>query len=345
MSISFDSLRGGMYYFYYIGKDGKRKRKSLRTKIYDEACNEAIQVQKELGLISEDTFKEKYEPDELTLLKLSNLVLPYAKNNFTYGTYELYVSTLKYLISYFGHQKIVSSIKLEELEALKFEKLKCVRPTTVNGYIRKIKACFNVAIKFGLLEKNPAKHWAKLREVEKQRKIFNDIEYKKLLSVISDESFKYLVLFGYYTGCRVGELVNLQWNDINLKEKFIEIRNKEKFTTKTGKNRKIPISKKLLTIINEMKKAKGEDFVFMQKHGKKFTKDRATRFMKRYLKKANLPEYLTFHCLRHTFITTLLRKGISIYIVKSLAGHSDIKTTEIYSHLVTDDLREAVNCF
>ena len=56
-----------------------------------------------------------------------------------------------------------------------------------------------------------------------------------------------------------------------------------------------------------------------------------------------LRESLHFHCIRHTFLTQLARKVISIYHIKQIAGHSDIKTTEIYLHTVTDDLRNAVN--
>ena len=59
--------------------------------------------------------------------------------------------------------------------------------------------------------------------------------------------------------------------------------------------------------------------------------------------KLGFPEKYHFHCLRHTFITLLARKGVNIYDLKQLAGHSDIKTTELYMHNVTDDLRNAVN--
>ena len=58
-----------------------------------------------------------------------------------------------------------------------------------------------------------------------------------------------------------------------------------------------------------------------------------------------LPNHLHFNNLRHTFITELLRKGISIYKVKVLARHSFIKTTEGYAHLIVEDLRNAVNVF
>jgi len=334
--ISKENLKGGVYYFYYTGANGKRKKKSLRTTDYETALLKADEIQN--NSTSLNAVRQI-----ISLVEFREWVLNYAKNNHNYGTYQLYETTFKYLICFFGENKKISEIKTIDIEMFKTERMKFVKPTTVNCYLRKINASFNLANRFDLINFNPAKKVTKLREVESQRKVFNENEFNKLVEAITDKSFKNLVLFGKYTGCRVSELVNLQWNDINLNENHIEIRNKEKFTTKTGKNRKIPISVKLIEVISQMEEGKPDEFIFLQKHGKKFSKDRATRFTKRYLRKAKLPEYLTFHCLRHTFITNLLRKGVSIYIVKKLAGHADIKTTEIYAHLVTDDLRGAVN--
>lgn len=335
--ISKENLKGGVYYFYYIGANGKKKKRSLRTTDYETALLKAGELQNN----SSSLYPIR---QSISLVEFREWVLSYVKNNHNHGTYQLYETTFKYLIRFFGANKKILEIKTIDIEMFKNDRMKYVKPTTVNCYLRKINASFNLAIRFELINYNPAKKVTQLREVESQRKVFSENEFDKLVEVITDNSFKNLVLFGKYTGCRVSELVNLQWNDISLNENHIEIRNKEKFTTKTGKNRKIPISGKLLEVIKQMEEGKPNEFVFLQKHGKKFSKDRATRFTKRYLKIAKLPEYLTFHCLRHTFITNLLRKGISIYIVKKLAGHADIKTTEIYAHLVTDDLKDAVNC-
>jgi integrase/recombinase XerD len=62
-----------------------------------------------------------------------------------------------------------------------------------------------------------------------------------------------------------------------------------------------------------------------------------------YRKPGGLPEDMTFHSLRHTFATWLVQKGVSIFEVEKLLGHSDIMVTQIYSHLAASDLRGAVN--
>lgn len=65
--------------------------------------------------------------------------------------------------------------------------------------------------------------------------------------------------------------------------------------------------------------------------------------MKKYVRGAKLNDRLNFHALRHTFATWLVQKGVSIYIVSKLLGHADVKTTQIYAHLQTNDLREVVD--
>jgi site-specific recombinase XerD len=64
---------------------------------------------------------------------------------------------------------------------------------------------------------------------------------------------------------------------------------------------------------------------------------------KKYLRILGIHEKYHFHCLRHTFITNLIKKGVNINFVKEIAGHTDIETTMNYIHIVTEDLRKAVN--
>ena len=87
----------------------------------------------------------------------------------------------------------------------------------------------------------------------------------------------------------------------------------------------------------------GEKYLFQSYTKKPFDKSFITTKFKKSVIRAGLPAHLHFHNVRHTFITQLLRKGVSIYKVKVLAGHSSVKTTEGYSHLVVDDLRDAIN--
>ena len=133
-------------------------------------------------------------------------------------------------------------------------------------------------------------------------------------------------------------------------DRTIHVRNKEDFVTKTGKNRDIPVSDKLLgilseyhTIVSSNKKFNFNDYVFSNIDGSKHCKSYFSRKVKMYIRKAGLNEVYHFHSLRHTCLSQLAKKGTGIYDLKELAGHSSIKTTELYLHSCSDSLRAAVN--
>lgn len=338
--ISKENLKGGVYYFYFIGSDGKRKKKSLRTTDYNEAIVRASQLIDHKNKL-QNTNEVVAEQNELTLGQLRDIILQHVQTNYSHGSYQLYNSTFKYLISELGESKSIKSITANNIETFKANRLQHVKQPTVNCHLRKIKASFNYAIKHDLIKNNPAKNTIFLREPETERKVYSKEELSKLVEMSKGSIIESLVIFGIYTGCRLSELCNLEWSDIDLKENTITIRNKSDFTTKTGKIRQIPINDKLVAYIKTIDNKEG--YIFTHQDNRKFSKDFGSRNFRRLVGLAGLPSYLNFHCLRHTFITNLIRQGVSIYLVKELAGHSDLKTTLGYTHIVTEDLRSAVN--
>jgi site-specific recombinase XerD len=90
-------------------------------------------------------------------------------------------------------------------------------------------------------------------------------------------------------------------------------------------------------------KLNNNQYVFA-KNGVKFNSDNITkRFKKAVRRTPSIDSKFHFHDLRHSFASNLVRKGVSIFIVKELLGHADISTTQIYSHLRTEDLMKSVN--
>ena len=339
--ISKDTSRGGVFYLYYFDSEGKRQRKSLKTIDRKKAESELLKFNQ----VQEETRLQKLleESKKYTLRKFSSDILAYIKLNHSFGTHRLYETTLKYLQDFLNPEKELSEISIQDIELFKGQRLRFVKPTTVNSYLRKIKASFNHAIKLGLVKTNPASNISFLREFQNEKKVFSDRQLENLISAINNNMVRHFVLFGAYTGCRLSEILNVEWADIDFKDKTIIIKNKDNFKTKTGKIRRLPISEKLYVILSKMYYEGKEGYVFLNELNLPFTKDAITKRFKIYLSKANLPSFFHFHCLRHTFITNLIKKGVSIYLVKELAGHSDIKTTIGYTHIVTEDLRQAVN--
>ena len=91
-----------------------------------------------------------------------------------------------------------------------------------------------------------------------------------------------------------------------------------------------------------LKKSKRSEYVFTKYNGMRYQHSFSSKKFKQYLRKVGLNEEIHFHSLRHSFASNLVRKGVSLYIVKELLGHSNITTTMMYAHLDNSSLVKAV---
>lgn len=126
-----------------------------------------------------------------------------------------------------------------------------------------------------------------------------------------------MIAISLYTGIRASELMRLKWEDFDFDKNTVTIRK-----SKPGKFNMIPFNPKLKGYLQPIIKETGQIFKYKRVPKKQF---------KRTLNKANLK--ITWHVLRHTYASLLTMAGIDIVTVSKLLGHSDIKTTMIYSHL------------
>lgn len=330
----------GIYYIHYKDElSGKLIKVSTKTKNLKEAQKFLVDFER--------TTVEQSKSKFFTLESLKDFVLEYIQSNLTKSTLQLYNRSFKEFIKIVGN-KIAFDVTPEDIEFFKKVRLNSVSPVTLNIEIRNLKASYNLAKKFKHSIHNPFTDIKQIKVVEKEKMVFTDEEIPLLIEAIDIPLIKNFVMIGLYTGMRLAEILNLQWNDILLNDKIIKVLNKENHRTKTTRIRAIPISEKLYPVLVNMKtelneKYSGEKYLFQSYTKRPFDKSFITTKFKHYVIKAGLPEHLHFHNLRHTFITQLLRKGVSIYKVKVLAGHSSIKTTEGYAHLIVEDLRNAVN--
>lgn len=134
-----------------------------------------------------------------------------------------------------------------------------------------------------------------------------------------------------------------------MRNRLIMICNKENFNTKSKKNRSIPVSDNLNSIlVNHMKIGSNivalydeSNYLFSSKNNARLNRDFLSCKFRRILRRLNIKG--CFHALRHYFISTLIKSGVNIHYVKEIAGHGNIKTTMGYVHIGTNDLREAMN--
>jgi integrase len=334
-----------IYYVYHKNEiTGKYTRTSTRTKIKSQALNFLSELQKRIE--NKKTERERtihYWND------LKPVILKYVSDNMQAGTLSIYKNVMNNFERISGN-KPLKLINGAEIENYKNTRANEVSKATTNIDIRTLRAIFNIAIRFEWVSDNPLKYVKKLTIPEKEYLAFTRDETEIILNNIENACLNKLCYFALLTGCRIDEIINLQWRDVNLNESAVIIRNKPNFKTKTGRIREIPVSDELNTLLKSMLETEGnvikhytpDMYIFANGNGYKYTKDYVSKYFKRVLRKLNFPEKYHFHCLRHTYITALIKGGVNINYVKEIAGHSSIKTTENYIHISNNDLREAI---
>jgi site-specific recombinase XerD len=337
----FKNKQNGNYYVYY-SINGKRQKKSCKTKLKSDA----------LRFIQDF----KFEPPPLKSISrnfntLKVEALKYAQTNFKNKTVFEYENVSK-LFSKIAGDKDLSNISMLDAELYKTFRLKSVKPATLNKDIGTLRAIFNYGMKLKWVFENPFNLVNKISLSDRERLAFNNYEIDSLMNEIYSSSIKSFILFALYTGCRLNEIINLQFKDIDFHNELITIRNKDGFNTKSGKIRQIPMNKSIRELVRtmyskdniiELDRTNIDCYVFQKLNGYKYNPDYITHKFKKYLRCAGISEKFHFHCLRHTFITRLINAGVNLNYVKEIAGHASIQTTMKYIHLSTEDLKSAVN--
>jgi len=148
--------------------------------------------------------------------------------------------------------------------------------------------------------------------------------------------------FLYGTGCRISELVNTDLQDIDFESNIVKIR-----FGKGSKQRLIPLGKSLknsieayvIQVRNNVPNFQKIDALLLNSKGKRLTRQSIWTVINKYAQEQGIKD-LTPHTLRHAFATHLLEGGADVRVVQELLGHSSINTTQIYTHVTVDKLRE-----
>ncbi len=222
---------------------------------------------------------------------------------------------------------------------------KCKRASTrtLNYEIKTLKSIFSFGIKREICRDNPCMGVKTLKVVDsKQPRFLTEKECKLFLR--NCEKDIYPIFFTFLsTGMRLGELLHLQWEDIDFKRKKLSIRKKEFWIPKTSE-REIPLSNDMFALLLKMRPSKFERnyFVFPGKDGKVLRRKLRDDLI-RIAEKVRISDFTKIHTLRHTFASNLVMKGVDLPTVQKLLGHANIQTTMIYAHLAPDHLAAAVN--
>lgn len=164
--------------------------------------------------------------------------------------------------------------------------------------------------------------------------VLNQEEIKALISAAGSKKSQFIIKLLYGTGMRISELINLKPTDIELEKGIAWVRD-----GKGGKDRMIILPQHLLP---DLRKCQKQEFVITGPSGQ--ASERSIQSMvKRAAKRAKISKKVTPHTLRHSFATHLLESGNNLRIIQELLGHSDLSTTQIYTHTSSEEKMKVHN--
>ena len=204
-----------------------------------------------------------------------------------------------------------------------------------------------------LMESNPARLITNPETSRKLPEMLTYEEIKKMLDAIDlsepiGQRNKTMIELLYACGLRVSELINLKVSQIYSKDGFLRIRGKG------DKERLVPVGKSTLKSIriytDEIRSLQGvvmanKDLLFLNRNGKKISRHLVFKIVKQTAEKAEITKNVSPHTFRHSFATHLLEGGADLIAVQQMLGHASISTTEIYTHLDREYLRDTIMSF
>ena len=250
---------------------------------------------------------------------------------------------------------------LSEIDFAMLERFRTARlagglaPATVNGDLRNLRAGLYRAKRRGLIDKSPFEGQTQalfLTEAEPVPVSLEATEVMDLLDACPTPTWKGIVLCAYYAGLRLGELLALDWGDVDFRRNMIHVRNKRSHRTKSGKNRAIVLHetlKKSLWALRVDRVSRESEKVFAwtsRRAGRKSHVAAMSSAFAQICREAGLVDAdgrhkYTLHDLRRTCITEWLRGGLDIANVKEMAGHEDLKTTLRHYAAVKSEIQAA----
>lgn len=163
-------------------------------------------------------------------------------------------------------------------------------------------------------------------------------EVRQLIGSIKNSKHKLIVMMLYSSGLRLSELLNLKVGDIEVNEKIGWVR-----SGKGSKDRLFLLSEKLIEELKEYIQNKKESDYMFSGRNERMSSRNVQKIIKKIAKNAGIEKNVHPHTLRHTLGTHLLEDGVNIRNIQELLGHANISTTQIYTHVSTEELKKIKN--
>ncbi len=261
-----------------------------------------------------------------------------------------------------------NTIESYERDLMKFmesvsKELSHIQEQDIHEYLKKLKeeglnersisrniSCLKTFYKFLLIDRVVKENPMENIEIPKLKKtlphVLTEEEVNALLEVPLTDAYSYrnkaMLELLYASGLRVTELISLTLQDVDLENALIRTMGKG------SKERVVPIgeyAQRYLTLYiqeyrSQLLKKDYNDYLFLNNHGKPLTRQGFFKIIKERAEQAGIHKELSPHTLRHSFATHLLNHGADLRSIQELLGHSDISTTQIYTHVSNEHLKE-----
>lgn len=211
-------------------------------------------------------------------------------------------------------------------------------PATADHFIKLIRHVFNMAIKWAVVDKNPATKMSLFNADNKVENIMDETQLQRLLLVLSTHPNRAacrIAMFLLSTGCRLNEALQADWSQIDWTQKVWRV---PALNSKSKKMRPVPLNLSAMDILEQVRNDSPQWVFFNPDTGTHFKTLHNAWYDIRI--QAGMP-WLRLHDLRHTYASLLVNSGRTLYEVQSLLGHSDSKVTQRYAHMNTETLLDA----
>lgn len=264
---------------------------------------------------------------------------------------EAYMEDLSKLVNFIENEQLeLREIKLDDLQQFVAQLYDLgIAARSVSRVISGIKSFFNFLILDGYIDIDPSELLETPKIGMKLPTVLSLEEIEILLNTIDvstkeGQRNRAIIEVLYSCGLRISELTNMRFSNLFLDEGFIKVEGKG------SKQRLVPISETAIREIknyfyyrNSMVPKKGnEDIIFLSNRGTAISRIMVFHFIKQYAEEAGIKKNISPHTFRHSFATHLLEGGANIRAIQLMLGHEKITTTEIYTHMDREFLRQEI---
>lgn len=331
----------GSFYLRYKNHQGKTQHHRIgRTTdlALSEARKEAKRLKREFA---EDQIEKSPVIESLPFeIFMQEKYLPYAVIHKRSHRFDESMCRLR-IIPKFGHLKLdeITRQGIQNFHNDLYEE--GLAPATCDHHIKLIRYALNLALDWGLLQKNPAERIQLFRADNRKERLLTDRELNSLLHVLRSDENRMVCMAAMFllsTGARLNEALKAKWSDIDKNNQLWRI---PATNSKSKRIRSVPLNQSALEILDDLRTEGRSEYLFVSST----TGERMKYIHKvwhRLRDKAGLPD-LRIHDLRHQYASFLVNSGRTLYEVQQILGHSNPVVTQRYAHLSTKALQEAAD--